>query len=101
MSNLTLPATSENLILSNVTIPSGYVNYFLVAYSQMAASGESTSNFLVRQVVSQSVERYAKFIIGQDYDKTIASGELIQKQHGQFAVDTLQEQKDILSSYGA
>ncbi len=98
--NLQLPATSADLIIDNVTVPSGYANYFTLAHQQMANSGEAMGDFLVRQMIYQSVERYKKFLIEEDYNMTIASGEAIQEKHGQFVMDINSEEKTILGDYG-
>ncbi len=98
--NLQLPATLNDLVLTNVTVPSGYANYFALAHQQMANSGEAMGDFLVRQMIYQSVERYKKFLIEADYNITVASGEAIQQQHGQFVVDMNSEEQTILGQYG-
>ncbi len=100
MSYLQLPATSENLILSSVVVPSGYANYFILAHQQLANSGEAMGDFLVRQMIYQSVERYAKAVVEQNYNTTVASGELIQQLHGKFASDIATEEKALLGDYG-
>ena len=98
--NLQLPATSDDLILDNVTVPSGYANYFVLAHQQMANSGEAMGDFLVRQMIYQSVERYAKFVIEANYNATIASGEAIQQQHGYFVSSIATEEQALLGQYG-
>ena len=97
--NLQVPATSDDLVLNNVTVPSGYANYFLLAHQQLANSGESLESFLVRQMVYQSVERYAKFVVEKNYNDTVASGIAIEKMHGTFATNVALEEKDILGQY--
>ena len=97
--HLILPATSGDLILNNVVVPSGYANYFLLAHQQLANSGEALEHFLVRQMIYQSVERYAKFIVEKDYNETVASGLEIQKEHGVFVTNVAQEEKDLLGEY--
>jgi hypothetical protein len=99
MGILTLPPASDNLILTNVFVPSGYVNYFLLAHQQMANSGESLDDFLVRQVIYQSVERYAKYVIEQNYNSVIASGDALQSYHGNFVADIAGEESTLLGQY--
>jgi len=97
--SLQLPATSNDLVLDNVVVPSGYANYFLLAYQQMASSGESLQEFLVRQMIYQSVERYAKYIIQADYDNTIASGVKLEECHSDFVVNISNKEKTLLGDY--
>ncbi len=98
--DIQLPPTSDDLTLGNVVVPSGYANYFLLAHQQMANSGESLSEFLVRQMIYQSVERFAKFVVEKDYNDTMASGIAIQELHGVFVANIAQEEKDLLGNYG-
>lgn len=97
---LQLPATSGDLVLTNVIVPSGYANYFLLAHQQLANSGEALQNFLVRQMIYQSVERYAKFVVEKNYNDTIASGIAIQDQHGEFVAHIVAEEQALLGQYG-
>ena len=98
--SLQLPATSGDLVLSNVTVPSGYANYFLLAHQQLANSGEALQDFLVRQMVYQSVERYGKVVVEKNYNDTIASGIVIQDNHGQFVAHIALEEQTLLGQYG-
>lgn len=98
MGLLSIPATSSNLVLSNMTIPSGCVNYLLIAYQELASSGQTHEDFLVRQIIIQSVERYRKYLTEQDYNTTITSGVAIQKNHGQFVANIMAEEKAMIDN---
>ena len=101
MSQLNLPPATGDLILNNLIIVSGCVGYVDFAYDALSPSGLTIEQFVVREIVEQSIRLYAGYIVNLNYENTIASGNTLEINHGGFAAHVGTERKNMIADFEA